>query len=58
MNETNQHRKVTAKDRSDFCKVRLCPRCEFNMGECMINYWKFVLVDDEVLGKIQGDSHA
>lgn len=51
----NRHRNVTEKDRMDFCKARLCPRCEFNMDECMISYWRFVLVDDKVLGKLQNE---
>ena len=38
---------VTNKDRTDFCNARLCPRCEFNMDACMIEYWKIAPKEKE-----------
>ena len=56
-NEKMKRIAVTVKDRDEYCKKHLCPRCEFNgkrfeIDDCTIESWETKLVGKVPEGKV------
>lgn len=45
-------RRITDKDRADYCKAHICSDCYFNGDDCMIETWKWGLADKVPKGKV------
>ena len=45
-------RRVTDKERADYCEAHTCPACYFNGNGCMIETWKWKLAGEVPEGKV------